>query len=242
MYKLTHGTVSKRCLLFFGGVMKDIIALLIFVCITVVAIYLIVEKRVDWKIATVLLIFAIFASFLAAKYEDIIKFKWGNVEVETAKREIGIVKDEVIGQIRQEVAEQKQSVQLLISNANQTSEKIERQKEAVSQLIETAQKIQQRIDEQKQELQALKDFTENTKADIEKLNYALTQTGLLIIKANYLAMVTKNEFGTPRATKAMQEVEVGINQLLPIAIPDIRERARWVQELKDVLPSPDNRL
>jgi len=217
--------------------MKDMIALLVFICMTIITMYLTATKQIEWKASVVFLIFALLASFVIVKYEDIKKFKWGNIEVETAKKEINLVKEEVISQIRQEVGEQKQSIQLLISNANQTSEKIEQQKEAVSRLIVIAQKLQERIDRQAQDLQSLKNFADDTRRAIERLNAASNQTALLIVKATYLAMETKSEFGTPRAQKAIQEVEMSLNQLLPLAIPDTQDRAKWVQELKDTLPS-----
>lgn len=216
--------------------MRDIVGLLVFVCLTIITIYLAVTKQIDWKLTTAFLIFTIFSSFVIVKYEDIKKFKWGNVELETAKKEIADLKDSAVKEIKGEVEEQKESIKLLISNANETKEKIEKQKEVLNDLIETAKKLQKYIDDQTKTIKKLNESAENTKADIERLSLASNKTALLIVKATYLSMETKSEFGTQRAKKATQEVLDDLNKLLPIAIPDERERAEWVKELQSILP------
>ena len=216
--------------------MRDIVGLLVFLCLTIITIYLAVTKQINWRLTIVFFIFTIFSSFVIVKYEDIKKFKWGDVELETAKKEISDLKGSAIKEIKDEVKEQKESIKLLISNANETKEKIEKQKESLNDLIETAKKLQKYIDNQTKIIIKLNESAENTKADIERLNLASNKTALLIVKATYLSMETKSEFGTERSKKAIQEVLDDLNRLLPIAIPDEKERADWVKKLQDILP------
>jgi methyl-accepting chemotaxis protein len=216
--------------------MKDLIALLIFICVSITTIYLSVTKLIELKLTIALLCFSIISGITIANYDLIEKFKWGNVEVETAKREIIEVKETALKEISSEVKDQKESIKLLISNANDTRDKIERQKESLNELIKTATDLQKKIEEQKKIIVALNQSTEKTKSDIEKLNAASSQIALTVIRATYLSMETKSEFGTERAQKAIQEVLNDLNRILPMVITDEKERAEWIRKLQNTLP------
>jgi methyl-accepting chemotaxis protein len=216
--------------------MKDLIALLAFICFSITTIYLSVNKLIDLKLTIALLCFSIISGITIANYDLIKKFKWGNVEVETAKREIIGVKETALKEISSEVKDQKESIKLLISNANDTRDKIERQKESLTELIKTATDLQKKIEEQKKIVVALNQSAEKTKSDIEKLNAASSQIALTVIRATYLSMETKSEFGTERAQKAIQEVLNDLNRILPMVITDEKERSEWIRKLQNTLP------
>lgn len=216
--------------------MKDLIAFLVFTCLVITTIYLVVTKQVDWKVASTFFAFSIIALVTISNYDLVKRFKWWGVEIETAKREIVETKESALKEISSEVKNQKESIELLISDVNNTRDEIERQKEALNELIRTATDLQHKIEEQKKKIIGLNKSAENTKKDIERLNIAASQTALVVIKTNYLTLMTKHEFGTKRAQKAIQEVLDELNRILPIVIPDEKERSEWIKKLKDTLP------
>ena len=216
--------------------MKDIIALLTFICLVIVTIYLVTTKQINGKFATVLLVFSVFASFVIVKYDEIKKFKWAGVEVETAKKQLDEYKEKAISEIAENVNEQKQSIKLLMTNANDTVKKVEEQKTVLNGLIETAEKLQKQIKEQSDIAAALQDSTDTAKKEIQELNLASEKTALNLIKATYLTLETKNEFGGQRSTKAIKEIFNDLNQVLPLVVKDESKRAEWVAELKSILP------
>jgi chromosome segregation ATPase len=163
--------------------------------------------------------------------------QFGELEVETAKKEISEAKDDAISEIKQEIEKQKESVAMLTRDANVTSEKIEKQKSEIDTLVKTAQELEKEIVKRKEETLLLSRDTKESKKEIESLNMAAQQIALTLVKATYLTLSTKNEFGTsPRLKTATQEIENDINRILPIVIPDSEERSQWVNNLKNILP------
>lgn len=185
----------------------------------------------------ILLCFSIVSGFMIANYDLVTKLSWGSIGVETAKREITEAKESAIREIAAEVKEQKESIRLLISNANDTRERMEKQKEALNDVIRKASDLQNKIEEQKKRIVELNQSAEKTKKEIENLNLAAAQIALILVRATYFTIETKSEFGTDRATKAIQEVLSDLNKILPMVIPDERERADWIKRLQTTLPS-----
>ena len=60
--------------------MKEITALLIFIVIATITIYLSVEKRINIHLTIVFLIFAILAGLAAANYDIVKRLKWKDFE------------------------------------------------------------------------------------------------------------------------------------------------------------------
>lgn len=216
--------------------MKDLVALLIFICVSITTIYIAVRKKIDLKMTITFLCFSIISGLTVSNYDVIKKFKWGSIEVETAKKEITEAKETALKEIGIEVKDQKESIKLLISNANDTREKIEKQKEALNSLIQKASDLQFKIEDQKRKILELNQSTENTKKDIEKLNFAAGQIALILVRATYFTIETKSEFGTDRAQKAIQEVLSDLNKILPMVIPNEKERSDWIKNLQNILP------
>lgn len=218
--------------------MKEIIGLLVFICIAIVTIYLSVAKRIDYKITLVLLLFSILAGFTVANYDIIKRFKWGDFELETAISKIEGVKNCAIQKIKGEVRTQKESMELVIRDANSIAIEIKKQKKEVNNVVKTAKALQNKIEERKKEIISLNEETEKTKKELVNLNLAAQQTALTLIKTTYLTLSTKNELGSsPRLKKVTQEIENDINRILPMVISDNIERSQWINDLKNILPS-----
>lgn len=213
--------------------MKELAGILIFICISSVAIYLSVIKRIDSKLLIIFLVFAIISGFTTANYDIIKKFKFGSkfgsIEVETAKKEIFETKETALKEISSEVKGHEESIRLLISNANDTKDKIE-------DLIEIATGLGNKIEEQKKEIIGINKFAENTKKEIEILNAASAQIALILVRITYFTLETRSEFGTARVKKAIQEITNDLNKILPMIIPDNEERAKYIKDLQNIIP------
>ncbi len=154
--------------------MKLTIGLLIFMCVTTITVHLAVTKRIDGKLTMIFLTFAIVAAFVAANYDVVKRPKLNSegLEVETAKEEIDKAKSTALSEIDAEVRSQKESIRILISTANETSDRLEQQRKALSDLVATASALQKRIEEQKQEISKLNQESLAAKQEITKLNAA----------------------------------------------------------------------
>jgi hypothetical protein len=220
--------------------MKEITGLLIFICIAVVTIYLSAAKRIDYKLTLTLLLFSILAGFTATNYDIIKRLKWGNFELEMAKKELQDAKNFAIQEIKDEIETQKESVELVIRDVNATAKNIETQKNDINTLVRTAELLRDEIGTRKEEILLLVTKTEKTKKEIESLNVATRQIALTLTKATYLNYKTRNELGYGLKTKkAMQDLENDLNRILPMVIPDPKERKVWVGNLESIL-EPEN--
>ena len=103
-------------------------------------------------------------------------------------------------------------------------------------MIKIAEVLKNTIEKQKLDISQLNSDTEKTKKEIEVLNIAAGKIALMSIKASYLMMETKNEFGGQRVKKAIDEILKAINTVLPMVIPDKQKRAEWINNLKNTLP------
>lgn len=220
--------------------MKELIVLVIFLSLVIFAIFMAVTKKIDRVLTSIILCFSIISGISIANYDIVKRYKWGNIEVEIAKKEINEVKDAALSEITKEISNQKDAIRLLMSDANNTRENIERQKSELNRLISTATELQEKIIDQKNKITALKKSAENTKKDIENLNNAASQIALILVRATYFTIETKSEFGTNRSQMAIQEIINDLNKILPMVIPNEKERLEWIKKLQSTLPPPNH--
>jgi methyl-accepting chemotaxis protein len=217
--------------------MKLTIGLLIFICISTITIHLAVTKKIDTKLVTILLGFGIMSAFIAANYDAVKYLRAGKFEVETATDQIEDAKVSALNEIASDVANHKEAIRLLMTTANDTSDKLEKQTETLSELIKTATGLQELTQKQKEELTSLNAEADKTKQSIQNLNLAASQIALSLIRTTYFTLETKNELGGgERLDKAKQEILKDLNAVLPMVIQDAQKRAQWVEDLQNTLP------
>lgn len=102
--------------------MKEIIALLFFVCSAISTFYLAAIRKFDWKITMVFLVFTLIGGLSIANYDIIKKIKWKDVEIETFERQVTEVKGQALDEIRREAADAKRLAEEL-SRKNEVAEK-----------------------------------------------------------------------------------------------------------------------
>jgi len=216
--------------------MKLTIGLLAFICISAISIHLAVIKKIDYGLTIILLCFSIAAGFVIANYDIIKNMEFGKLKLEMAKKEILDVKESAISDIREEIVLQKNSINLLIRDANNSSKKLESQKNDIDELIKLTEKAEREIEARREEIIFLNTDTNKARQEIIELNDTAKKIAQIFMRTAYLVMETKNEFGGPRDKKARQEIFNDLNKLLPMIIKNPDDRAKWVSELQNLLP------
>lgn len=232
-------------------IMKEITALLIFVFIAAISIFLSSNKIINIPLTIIFLIFAIVSSFTIANYDIIKRLKWKDLELETIVKAIDEAKEKALENMAEEVKNQKESIALLIKNINEASKKLDEQNNTLNTVISKAhittqemEKINSDLKNTKRDLEvqrkALEELViraERTKNEIETLYNTIRDLALITTKITWLYVETKNEFGTERDQAARQEIMNELNKLLPLIIPAAQERSQWIQRMTQSLPS-----
>lgn len=221
--------------------MQEILGLLFLVGFAITAIYLVVAKRIDLGAFVALLVFAFAGAFGIANYDFIKRLRWKDVEIETFERRVTTVKQEALDDINKQVRAQKDSIQLLISAANDTRSRLESQTKAVNDLLEKVQTTQREVAQSKRDVEAVRRRADDVRVRIEALNKASSDLALLLTKITWLQIETRNQFGTPLAQKAIEETLKELNRIVAVVIPDPAERTRWVQQLQNTLATEGTR-
>ena len=216
--------------------MKEIVALAFFLAVSVSTIILAYKDKIKISLASMFLVFAIIGGFAITNYDVIKLLKWGNLEIQTFEQDVKTIKQSALEDVEKQVDEQKESLSVLIRDLNALSGKLEDQNESLSKLVTVAEELQKKIEIQKNDIISLNNKAENTKEEIESLNDISAEIALILVRATYYTIETKNEFGTDRAKTAMEEIENDLNAILPRIIPNPEERANWIKELKEKLP------
>lgn len=216
--------------------MKEIIALAFFLAVAVPTLILAYKDKIKIGLIPTFLVFAIIGGFAITNYDVIKLLKWGNLEIQTFEQDVKTIKKSALEDVKKQVDEQKESLSVLIRDLNALSGKLEDQNESLSKLITVAEELQKKIEIQKNDIISLNNEAKNTKEEIESLNDVSAEIALILVRATYYTIETKNEFGTDRAKAAIEEILKDLNTILPRIIPNPQERANWIRELKEKLP------
>ena len=216
--------------------MKEIIALVFFSLFVIMTVYLTIKQKITTPVLIIFLSFSLVAGIIISNYDIIKTIRWKDFQLETFEKDVKKVKDDAINDIRKEISNQKQSISLLITNANDTRDKLELQKKEVESLIETIKSTQKIVEVQKKSVESLTAKASMTEKRIQELNKASTDIAKLLIKATYLQIITKSEFGTERATKAINDILNDLDNIIVVVIPNPKERSNWIKSLKESLP------
>jgi succinate dehydrogenase/fumarate reductase flavoprotein subunit len=216
--------------------MKDILGLLFLICVTVVGIYLATTKQIEWKVLSALLIFGLVAGFVISRYDTIKIFQYKDVKLETFQGEVDAITGRALKDVQAEVKAQKESLQLVIADANRTREGLIEQKKFLQDLFDKTKKLEQDVTSQRSELEKTVARSEAAESRIRDLNRATNDLATILVRITWLQAVTKNEFGTERAQASLARIETDLNGVLQIVFPDPSRRSAWVAELNSLLP------
>lgn len=185
--------------------------------------YLVIKyEKFNWKCLVASYIFVLTSMLLIEKY-DYFKFAFGNTFVEFRKK-VEQLEDSFLSKLDREVQKQKESIELLISTANQTKNALETQRDELKSLIEVANTL-------KNEVTQLNEDTNRTKRDIENLNKASEEVVLTVVRN------LRNEFGPEKTNKAIRSSKNDIDKILTTMEVDPSARKRLIERVKNELSS-----
>ncbi len=218
--------------------MKEILALLWAICITVVAIYLHATNKISRSSAGIFFAVAIVGGLTIANYDFVRRFEAFGVKVETARQEISIAKNQALAEIEKEVESHKQTIAMLVRSGNQLSTRLEDQKTVVNKMIEKAQSLENQIQVDQKKLEEVKTQVDVANQNSQTIYTATKELSLILTRITYVQASTKSEFGGgPRLEKATAIINQDINRVLNLMIPNLQERAHFIEELQSSLPA-----
>lgn len=97
--------------------MKEIFALLFFICFAGGTFYLTTTRKIDLKTTMAFLVFTLIGGLSIANYDIIKKVKWKDVEIETFERQVTEVKGQALEEIRREAEQSRR--RLILSQLRQ---------------------------------------------------------------------------------------------------------------------------
>lgn len=216
--------------------MKAIVALLFLVSIVVITLHLTTKKQIGVLVAVLFFCVAILGGLAIANYDFIKTLKWNGLEIQTFRGEVDSIKGEALASIRAEVESQKASIRLLITNANDLRTALDAEKAAVESLLEKSKAAEQRLTSLDQHVSQVAAQIAESQRRVEELHKASDDLALLLAQITWLQIETKNEFGTERATAALNKIVDGLNRVVVVVIPEANARSRWIQQLTNSLP------
>ena len=218
--------------------MKEIIALIYGVSVTIATIYFHAKGKIAKVSASVFFAAAIIGGLAIANYDVVKKFKGFGVEVETARNEISSAKTQALSEIQKQVAKHKESIAMLIRTGNELSEKLGKQKTIVNAMIEKAKSIEEKLQKDEKKIENMKAGVTLAHRNTQAIFKATKELSVILTRITYLQVQTKHEFGdTTRLKKAAEIIEKDLNRILQLMIPDLIERKAFVSDLKNALPA-----
>jgi cell division protein FtsB len=170
--------------------MREFIGAVIVLNGIVFSIYLLAEKKTDWKGFMAVSLVAVLAGVVIANlpYISQLAVSGGKSAVTVQiQRQVEHVdtKAQEVETLAGEVKDMRDQIKLLVQNANDTNEQINESKAIVTQLITDAKMIRTQITQDRQ--------------DISQTSEHLRQTWISFIEAFYFSTQTRNIFPPPQA-------------------------------------------
>jgi len=215
---------------------KEIVALLFLISMVAITLYLTTTKQIGASVAVLFFCVSILGGLAIANYDFIRTLKWKGLEIQTFRGEVDSIKVEALESIRVEVESQKASIRLLITNANDLRTALDAEKAAVESLLEKSKAAEQRLTSLDHHVSQVATEIAESQRRVEEIHKASDDLALLLAQITWLQVETKNEFGTARATAAVNKIVEGLNRVVVVVIPDPNERSRWIQQLTNTLP------
>lgn len=209
------------------------VILLVFLCI---GIYLIIKfEKFNWKCLITFYGFIFLSTLVITGKYQYFKFAYGKWFVEFREKfeQIG---DEFLNKLNEDIQKQRESIELLISTANQTKNELERQKNELQSLITVAETLKNDIEAQKQTVSQLNQETNKTKKEIANLNKASEEIILTLVRN------MQKELGYERTNESIHASQKDIERIMQIMEIDPNSREKIIERVKKELASGNSSL
>jgi uncharacterized protein YhaN len=216
--------------------MKEVIGLLVFLTVAALAITLSVKKRTGNVLTAVLLVFSLVSGWGIANYDWIRKIEWQVPGFEPFQREVSAIKEDAVTDMCSQIEAQKESMAVLVSNAQEVHEDLGARKESMESLLEAINSLKENLVEQEQKAKELTERAEKMQAQLIAVHHASSELALLLARVTWLHLEARDEYGVERAQTAVQKIMDGLDDIVNLVILDPNEREAFISNVKSSLP------
>jgi hypothetical protein len=215
---------------------KEILALLVFLPIVSLTIYLAVKKQIGNALTTVLLVFSLLAGLAIANYDFIGKAKWEFPGFSLFRDEVSQVRTEALQDLQKEVENQRQALKVAISDLNGTNERLDAGIKYAEALLESIKKAEERlkIEEFTLKEQGLK--SDRTAEQATAVYRAVSELALLLTKVTWLQLEARDEPDARRRDAAVRQVMDQLDLIVDLVIEDPDLKSAFVNSVMGSLP------
>lgn len=216
---------------------KESIALLVFLAMVGLTLFLTLRKQLSTTLTIALLVFSLLTGLSIANYDLFREGKWEAPGLSLFRGQVNGAKDQALEELQKEADLQRQSLKLLIADLNGTSEKIDAGIKYAEALLESFKKAEERL--KKEELvlkeQGLK--IEQTTQQAMGFSRALSDLALLITRVTWLQLQASDESDNKRREAAVQQAMNQLDAIVDLVIEDPEERSQFVNSVMGSLPA-----
>jgi hypothetical protein len=215
---------------------KETLALLVFLPIVSLTIYLAVKKRIGNVLTSVLLAFSLLAGLAIANYDFILKARWEFPGFSFFRDEVSQVRTEALQDIQRELENQRQAIKVAISDLNATSERLDAGIKYAEALLESIKKAEERlkIEEFTLKEQGLK--SDRTADQAIEVYRAVSELSLLLIKVTWLQIQARDEPDSRRRDAAVRQIMDQFDLIVDLVIEDPDAKTAFVNNVMGSLP------
>ena len=131
---------------------KEIIALLVFLIITGLTIYLTIKRRIGNTLTVAFLAFSLLTGLAIANYDVIGRVRWEIPGLSIFTSQVDQVRDQALEDIRKEAEIQGEIIRPLMADLNATAEKIDSGTKYAEALLESIKKAEERLKKEELDL------------------------------------------------------------------------------------------
>lgn len=215
---------------------KESIALLIFLAMVGLTLYLAIRKYLGTTLTAVLLVFSLVTGLAVANYDLIGGAKWEIPGLSLFRGQVNWVKDQALEELQKEADLQRQALKPIIADLNGTSEKIDAGIKYAEALLESIKKAEERL--KKEEL-VLKEQSLRMGQAAEQtmvLSRTLSDLALLLTRVTWLQLQTRDESDAKRRDAAIRQLMDQLDAVVDLVIDDPDLRSEFVNSVMGTLP------
>ncbi len=215
---------------------KESIALLIFLAMVGLTLYLTLRKQLTTVLTVVLLVFSLVTGLAIANYDLLRNAKWEIPGLSLFRGQVNWIKDQAREDLQKEADQHRQALKALIADLNGTSEKIDAGIKYAEALLESLKKAEERM---KKEDFALKEQglkIEQTTQQAAAFSRALSDLALLFTRVTWLQLQARDETDAKRRDAAVRQVMDHLDEIVDLVIEDPDARSEFVNSVMGSLP------
>jgi hypothetical protein len=215
---------------------KETLALLVFLPIVSLTIYLAVKKRIGNALTLIFLAFSLLTGLAIANYDFIVKTRWEFPGFSIFQNEVSHVRTEALQELQGEVENQRQAVRVAISDLNATSERLDAGIKFAEALLESIKKAEERlkIEEFTLKEQGLK--SDRAAEQVTAVYRALSELSLLFIKVTWLQLQARDEPDARRRDATVRQIMDQLDLIVDLVIEDPDAKTAFVNNVMGSLP------